>query len=445
MVTAAVKLLPLLVSWGVIVLFLARGSSGRGVVLTACTVAGFLAGVAGASVLVAATPPEVAFTLVKGGVASCFLLTWGWSMTALYRATGGSQMLPAAQPAAAVILSAVAVSVLAGALSAFRLAPPGTAVPLAATTALLLIAIIVALAAIRFEPRLPALLAVTPASVSTLLVSALLFMASTMPRMDLFSPLSMQVMKFIHDFVHQFFESMLIPDHPFFRGDVWGTIGLLFGKEVGFWGGMVLWFLPALMVAGALRLERLPSVAHLRQGAQRRLVLAGFIRARRSRLLLPLVSVAFLAAGVYQSRFPAIEYWNPKPLPVTAQPSGEILIPLKGEVDLEDGRIHKFVFSQGGREARFFILQAPDGRLTATLDACAICKPDGYGQGEGTVICYYCVTLIPLETVGKPGGCNPVPVSSTRKGESLAIDALTLLNLWSETVQATTRIEGGGR
>jgi uncharacterized membrane protein len=276
-------------------------------------------------------------------------------------------------------------------------------------------------------------------------VSLLLFSSSSILRLDLFSPLTMKVMKFAHDFVHQFFESMLIPDHFFIQSYLWRYIGLLFGKEVGFWGGLIVWFTPVILVLLAVQLERLPSVAHIRQGAQRRKLLAAAIRERRCRLVIPLISLAVFAAAAYQSRFPNVEYWDPKPLPVTATPSGEIIIPKKGDVDLEDGKLHKYLFKQGGKEARFFVLMTPDGRLTVDLDACAICKPDGYGQAEGTVICYYCVTLIPLETVGKPGGCNPVPIPFAEKDDGVHIDALTLINEWSNTVQSTTRIKEGGK
>jgi uncharacterized membrane protein len=155
--------------------------------------------------------------------------------------------------------------------------------------------------------------------------------------------------------------------------------------------------------------------------------------------VIPLFSVVVFAAGAYQSRFPSVEYWDPKPLPVTASQTGEIFIPKKGEIDLEDGKLHKYLFKQGGREARFFVLMTPAGQLTVDLDACSICKPDGYGQAEGTVICYYCVTLIPLETVGKPGGCNPVPVPFTEKPDGVVIDGTTLLNSWGATVKATAR------
>jgi uncharacterized membrane protein len=114
-------------------------------------------------------------------------------------------------------------------------------------------------------------------------------------------------------------------------------------------------------------------------------------------------------------------------------------------MDLEDGKLHKFSVREKGREARFFVMMTPPDKLAVTLDACAICKPEGYGQAEGSVICYYCKTLIPLETVGKPGGCNPVPVPFEEKGEAVSIDALTLLNIWGNTVSATTRARKGGR
>lgn len=255
----------------------------------------------------------------------------------------------------------------------------------------------------------------------------------------------MKVMKFSHDFVHQFFESMLIPDHLFIRPYLWGYIGILFGKEVGFWGGLVIWFTPVLLVLLAIRFERLPSVAHIRQGAQRRRVLAAAIRARRCRLIVPAIAMLILAGAVYRSRFPSVEYWDPKPIAVTATSAGEIFIPRKGEIDLEDGKLHKYIFKQGGKEARFFVLMTPAGQFTVDLDACAICKPDGYGQAEGTVLCYYCKTLIPLETVGMPGGCNPVPVPFSMKEDGVHIDGLTLINRWGDTVQATTRVKEGGK
>lgn len=443
----AVKLIPQLLSWAGIVLVLLRGFPGRRPVVTAACLSGFLVGVAGAFVLFRSFPETIPFGVVKSALGTGFLLFWGISVVAIYRSTGrrvatagGARFATTSSGAGAGALLA---GIIAGAVCACRLPGPDGNLP--ALLTLVLGAGILTLFALAVEKMLPASLTVSPSGVLTAVVALLLFSSSSILRLDLFSPLSMKVMKGVHDFVHQFMESVLIPDHLFVRSEVWGYIGLLFGKEVGFWGGMVIWFTPAILIALAISFERLPSVAHIRQGAQRRKLVAAAIKARRYRLVIPVLSVAIFAAGAYQSRFPSVEYWDPKPVPVSANQEGEIFIPKKGEIDLEDGKLHKYLFKQGGQEARFFVLMTPGGQLTVVLDACSICKPDGYGQAEGTVICYYCVTLIPLETVGKPGGCNPVPIPFAERADGVAIDGKTLINSWSSTVSATARVKEGGK
>ena len=444
---AAVKLIPQLLSWAALVLLLSRGFAGRRQLVAAASTAGLAAGVAGTFLLLRSLPGEFSYELIRGVVGGSFLMLWGVAVAALYRAPardlspsprGG--FLDASLCAGG---SSLLAGLVAGAICACRLSGADGGPLLLLIFALAAVALAAgAWAADRF---LPAHFQISPAGLMTALVALLLYSASTMIRLDLFAPLTMKVMKFTHDFVHQFFESMLIPDHLFILPYLWGYIGLLFGKEVGFWGGLIIWFTPGLLVLLAIRFERLPSVAHIRQGAQRRRILAAAIRARRLRLLVPSIALAFFAVAVYQSVFPSVEYWDPKPVPVTAGPAGDIFIPKNGEVDLEDGKLHKYLYQQGGKEARFFVLMTPEGVLTVDLDACAICKPDGYGQAEGTVLCYYCNTLIPLETVGKPGGCNPVPVPFTEKEDGVQIDGLTLINTWSSTVQSTARVKEGDK
>jgi len=443
----AVKLIPQLLSWVGIVLVLLRGFPARRSIVTAASLSGFLIGVAGAFSLFRSFPETIPFGVVKSALGAGFLLLWGISVAAIYCSTGrgvtisrGARFVTTSIGAGAGALLA---GIIAGAVCACRIPGPGG--NLSALLFLVLAAGILTFFALGVEKMLPASLTVSPSGMLTAVVALLLFSSSSILRLDLFSPLSMKVMKGVHDFVHQFMESILIPDHLFVRSVVWGYIGLLFGKEVGFWGGMVIWFTPAILIALAISFERLPSVAHIRQGAQRRKLLAAAIKARRYRLVIPVFSVVIFAAGAYQSRFPSVEYWDPKPVPVSAGEAGEIFIPKKGEIDLEDGKLHKYLFKQGGQEARFFVLMTPAGQLTVVLDACSICKPDGYGQAEGTVICYYCVTLIPLETVGKPGGCNPVPIPFAERADGVAIDGKTLINSWNTTVSATARVKEGGK
>jgi hypothetical protein len=446
------KLIPHVLSFAGIVLVLLRGFPGRRAVVTVTSISGFVIGVVGAFILSRSFPVTVTFGIIKSALGVSFLLLWGLSVAAIYRSTGRGATIFGVERFVTTSLCAGIVAAMAGmvagAVCACRL-PATDSTALAFMLLVLasgILSYIIAYAALAIEKRLSDSFTVSPSGMLTALVALLLFSSSSILRLDLFSPLSMKVMKFAHDFVHQFMESMLIPDHVFVKSYLWRYIGLLFGKEIGFWGGLFIWFTPAILVLCALQFERLPPVAHIRQGAQRRKLQAAALRKRRFRLVVPFIALIFFVAAAYQSRFPNVEYWDPKPIVVTATPSGEIIIPKKGEIDLEDRKLHKFLFKKDGKEARFFVLLTPSGQLTVDLDACAICKPDGYGQTEGMVICYYCVTLIPLETVGKPGGCNPVPIPFTEKDDGVHVDALMLINEWSNTVQSTaSKVKEGGK
>lgn len=445
------KLIPHLLAWAGIVLVLLRGFPERRPVVMRTGIAGFVTGVVGGFILLRIVPGAISYGIVKTVLGLCFFMLWAFSVATIYRSTGQGVTNTRGErfttiPLCAGLCAALA-SLIAGVVTICRFPEVGgTAITFVLLVlAAVALAYVLAFAVRNLERLLPPSFIVTPSGMLTIVVALLLFSSASILRLDLFSPLSMKVMKGIHDFVHQFMESILIPDHLFIQPVIWQYIGFLFGKGVGFWGAIVIWFTPAVLIALAIRLERLPSVAHIRQGAQRRKLLAAALKAKRCRLAMPLFSVAVFAAAAYQSSFPSTEYWDPKPIPVVANQAGEVIIPKKGEIDLEDGKLHKYLFKQGGREARFFVMVTPDGKLTVDLDACAICKPDGYGQAEGSVICYYCKTLIPLETVGKPGGCNPVPVQFTEKGDSVIVDGLTLINSWGSTVQATARVKEGGK
>jgi len=445
------KLIPHLLAWFGIVLILLRGFPRRRTFVIVTSIAGFVVGVTGSYILLRSFPGTILYGIITAALGVSFLFLWGISVAIIYRSTGRGVTINWLERLLTTSLCtgivAFLVSLVAGAICSCRL--PATDGNVMSFILLALaagaLAYALAYAALAVEKRLPSSFLISLSGMLVALVALLLFSSSSILRLDLFSPLSMKVMKGVHDFVHQFMESILIPDHLFVKPVVWKYIGFLFGKEVGFWGGMVIWFTPALLIVMAITSSRLPSVAHIRQGAERRKLLAAALRNQRLQLVMPLFSIAIFAAAAYQSSFPSVEYWDPKPLPVTASQAGEIIIPKKGDINLEDGKLHKYLFKQGGREARFFVLLTPAGELTVDLDACAICKPDGYGQAEGSVICYYCKTLIPLETVGKPGGCNPVPIAFSVKGDNVVIDGMTLINSWGATVQKTAPVKEGNR
>jgi hypothetical protein len=446
----ALKVIPQLLAWTALVVVLLRGCELRKSSTAFIAGAGFAGGVAGALFLFSNFSGTLPYQVIKTLLGGSLLLFWGVSLTSLYRSTGGGV---AAEPNASgrlrfLCFAAVTFSfaLAAGAVCACRLSGgAGEPLPVVAPLLLVLFGFAFIAAGYLLEQFLPPSITVSFSGMFAALVALCLFASSFLVRLDLFSPLSMKVMKGTHDFVHQFMESILIPDHLFVRPRIWGYIGFLFSKEVGFWGGMIIWFTPVLLVLVAIRLKKLPKVSHIRQGAQRRRVIARAMQQRNLRQVIPALSLLVFAGAAYQSLYPAVEYWDPKPVQVSATPAGEILIPKKGELELEDGKLHKFVFKKEGGEARFFVLMTPAGKLSVDLDACSICKPDGYGQAEGTVICFYCKTLIPLETVGKPGGCNPVPLPFTESGNAVRINSTTLVNTWNSTVQSTTAKKGEGK
>ncbi len=101
---------------------------------------------------------------------------------------------------------------------------------------------------------------------------------------------------------------------------------------------------------------------------------------------------------------------TPKPMPVIAE-GGGVSFPIKTpSYDLMDGGIYKFSVDLEGETVNLLVIRKPDGVLSVSLDACEICPPEGYGKSEGHVVCLYCMTPIPIETLGKPGGCNPIPL-----------------------------------
>ena len=89
--------------------------------------------------------------------------------------------------------------------------------------------------------------------------------------------------------------------------------------------------------------------------------------------------------------------------------NGKVSIPLK---QVYDGDLHRFAASEGGVEIRFFIYQKPDGRIATLYDACEICGPVGFYKSTQGLICKNCAAPINPQSVGMPGGCNPIPLSA---------------------------------
>ncbi|MFT3889334.1 MAG: DUF2318 domain-containing protein [Arachnia sp.] len=93
------------------------------------------------------------------------------------------------------------------------------------------------------------------------------------------------------------------------------------------------------------------------------------------------------------------------------------------EVDLQlvsDGHLHRFAYrADGGTEVRFIVIQKNPTSYGTGLDACEICGPSGYYEREGKVVCRECDVIMNTQTIGFPGGCNPIPIQYEISGGML--------------------------
>ncbi|MEG2041569.1 MAG: Fe-S-containing protein, partial [Hafnia sp.] len=104
-------------------------------------------------------------------------------------------------------------------------------------------------------------------------------------------------------------------------------------------------------------------------------------------------------------------------IPVQLASDGMVHLPIE---QLRDGKLHRFVWvADDGKAVRFFVINRyPDKlRLGVVFDACLLCGDQGYVMEGNQVICVACGVHIFIPSIGKPGGCNPVPIENWRNDE----------------------------
>ena len=87
--------------------------------------------------------------------------------------------------------------------------------------------------------------------------------------------------------------------------------------------------------------------------------------------------------------------------------------------------MHFFEAPLGQGSVRFFAIRVGSDVRT-NLDACEICGPIGYFLEGGTVVCRNCTSPIALSSLGRRGGCNPIPVRSRVEGSRVVVDVADL-------------------
>jgi len=148
--------------------------------------------------------------------------------------------------------------------------------------------------------------------------------------------------------------------------------------------------------------------------------------ARRERLWANLVcAAAFVFIITITAEFIYAE--SPPPLSqaieITFDHNGHAVIPTK---DLAEGDLRRYSADVHGVKVRFLLYRKPDGKVASIFDACQICGGIGFYKGTGGLICKNCAAPINPQSVGQPGGCNPIPLQSTQDGDSAVINVTDL-------------------
>ena len=160
------------------------------------------------------------------------------------------------------------------------------------------------------------------------------------------------------------------------------------------------------------------------EGPQARLERAARMRdesRRRWTGILAVIVVGFLSvAFVKSSSLPAKE-----PGTTLAVAGGGVRVTA---ADLADGRMHFYEADLPAGHVRFFAVKEKD-HLHTCLDACEICGDKGYFMDGDHAVCRNCTSPIPLASLGRTGGCNPIPLPSRADAGGLWITASDLERL----------------
>lgn len=155
--------------------------------------------------------------------------------------------------------------------------------------------------------------------------------------------------------------------------------------------------------------------------AARRLARLEERRQKRTRALAGSLGIAILVLLGLGFTYAKSEPTTPvEPVALTG---GEVRIPLSA---LGEGELHRYSVDLQGHPVRFIAMQLGDGEVVAAFDACVICGAKGYSQEGGEVLCQHCSSAIFPPTIGRPGGCNPIPLEFSVEGGELVVAASAL-------------------
>jgi FTR1 family protein len=100
--------------------------------------------------------------------------------------------------------------------------------------------------------------------------------------------------------------------------------------------------------------------------------------------------------------------------------------------DLPQGELRRYSVDVKGVPVRFLLYRKPDGNVESVFDACQICGGVGFYRDSKGIVCKNCSAPINPQSVGQAGGCNPIPLPSTRDGDAVVISITDLARQWGQ-------------
>lgn len=195
----------------------------------------------------------------------------------------------------------------------------------------------------------------------------------------------------------------------------------------------VLPYLEVLLVAAlafaflarrrALSPEQLEQMQKAQRRKARSLIILEMRWFKAALSLVCFIVSVFLYYDLYASRPVKIS----APVMMTPDASGRIRIKVE---QVRDGKLHRFAMvTDDGHVVRFFLINKSLGqssKIGVVYDACMLCGDMGYVQEKNEVICIACNVRIFLPSIGKAGGCNPIPLVHALEGDEVVLSAAEL-------------------
>ncbi|MGQ9371544.1 Fe-S-containing protein [Azospirillum sp. ST 5-10] len=167
-------------------------------------------------------------------------------------------------------------------------------------------------------------------------------------------------------------------------------------------------------VASASRPQRRSAGAAVRREAR---------WARGTAAAVAVLAAVLLYHDLYASLPPSL---SPAETVVPAA-DGTVRIPVDS---VKDGALHRFAYvARDGHRVRFFLINRYDPEhphIAVVFDACTICGDAGYIQDGDEVYCSACNVRLFRPSIGKPGGCNPIPIAHTVEDGQVVVAAAAL-------------------